>query len=134
MGAETRVRTYGYDRMRAKAARMSRALREEVARAAEKNAKRFLFVIQQDIPVGRTGRLLESARAEPITGTFGTAWRVSVGDSGAYYARFVEFGTSGGVLGPQPAQAFFYPNYRSLRSTFRRNMSLAYRQAVLRSL
>lgn len=76
---------------------------------------------QRDVDVD-TGTTKATIKAFPVSGTFGTVWRVVAGekDGAGFQARFREFGTQ-----HQQANPFFFVNYRALRPRFRRRSSRA---------
>ena len=108
-------------RYKRKLRRLPQALAVNAARAAATNAKEMQAAAQRDVEVD-TGGLKASVKAFPVSGTFGTVWRVVAGerDGNGFQARFREFGTQ-----HQEANPFFFVNYRALRPRFRRRSSRA---------
>lgn len=122
-----RMRVKGIERLKAKARRMPDEVKREVEKAIEKGADELVERMVRGVPID-DGVLRDSIQKERIPEAEGTAYRVHAGAGKAYYARFVEFGTSDG----KPAQPFFYPSYRMLRSRIRGRISRATTKAVKR--
>lgn len=104
------------------------AVRTELTRAAEANAKAFEAAAEREAP-RLTGELRVSVKSYPANGYQGTVWRVRAGVNGGegFYARFVEFGANG-----VPANPFFFPVYRAMRPRFRARNARAIKKAQRR--
>lgn len=122
----TNIRIMGVKALRKKALKLPAAVRHEVSKALEENAREYEADVRRGVPVGATGRLRDSIVSGEVLGSFGTAWKVTAGGGDAYYGPFVEFGTDAGL----PAQPFFYPPYRMKRAKYRSRITRAYNKAL----
>lgn len=128
----------------AKARRLPDRVARRVAAAAEDNAKSLERDIRIGAPVGATGELVASPKAEPVRGSLNTAWRTTSGNAKAFYAHIVDGGTKPGrrVIrrGKRKGQAFNHPGTRAVgfhraryalrRAEYRKRMRAAYRDGV----
>ena len=126
--------------------RLPDLLRQEVEKAASRNAKHFAEQLERayaDDP-----KLQGTVKAYPVTGTFETVWTVQVGDNEAFWARWREFGTAAGDRiyrrGPRKGTVMKHPgagaiptyfptyriNARSYRSRLRSSVKRAARKLV----
>ncbi len=139
ISAETR----GLERMKRKVRRMPVALRASTGRAARENAFDLLRGIQIGVPK-RTRDLLRSAKAEPLTGSSKTGWRVVSGGGDAFYGHIVDGGTRPGrrriTRGRRKGQSYDHPGtratgyhrgrYRLEKRAYRARMRRAYREGA----
>lgn len=97
--------------------------------AAKANAKALKDAALADSP-SDTGELKTTVVYYAAPNTDGLVWRVVAGVKGenGFYARFVEFGTS-----EQPAQPFFFSNYRIMKPRFSARMSRAMKKGIRES-
>jgi HK97 gp10 family phage protein len=100
-----------------------KAVREAVKPALDQSGSDIVEAIRAAAPKD-TGALAESIKATPKAGQ-DTAIAITAGDSGAPYARFVEFGTV-----HAPAHPFFWPTYRALKDGVKNNVETAIDSAV----
>lgn len=131
-------------RLERKLSSMSANAKREIRAALEASAAEIVALAKSLVPVGDTGELRDSigwtwGRAPKGSMTLGRAAADSLGadltitiyagNSEAFYARWVEFGTEKAA-----AQPYFYPAYRALRrrvrSRTRRAVNKAGRQAA----
>ena len=98
------------------------AVRAAVRPALDKSAAELVDRMQSLAPVD-DGDLRDSIRAED--GEHELAVRVQAGDDGAFYARWVEFGTAA-----TPASPFFWPVVRLSRKRLQRRIKRAIGKAV----
>lgn len=106
------AKVQGLDRLKAKIMRLAPETKKEMLAALNKGADEMVAMAKRLVPVD-DGVLRDSIRKEP--GRHELAVTVQAGGEEAFYARWQEFGTP-----TQPAQAFFFPSYRSLRDRARR--------------
>lgn len=106
------------------------AIRTELTRATQLNAKRFAEAAERQAPE-LSGELRISIRYYAAQGFQGTVWRVRAGVNGGegFYARFVEFGTQ-----HMQAEPFFFVTYRAMRSSFRSRSSRAIRRGIQKAI
>lgn len=132
------------DKAMAKARRLPPRVALQVRAATEANARSLLRDIEVGMPVGRTGQLRLSPRAEPVRGSLDTAWRTTSGNAKAFYAHMVDGGTKPGrrmiSRGPRKGQGFNHPGTRPVgfhraryalrRAEYRKRMRQAYRDGA----
>lgn len=99
------------DALFAKLRRLAPATDREVAKAVAKGAEEVAQTAKQLAPVN-TGKLRNSIGWQMDNQRVNIVATVSADE---YYARWVEFGTKGGALGPIPARPFMFPAYRLLK-------------------
>lgn len=97
------VKPQGLDRLLRQIGSLDKVLIADVAEALGVNADQLAKAIKAAAPRGKTGRLAESVRvtdtettrsgAASVKGAKGLSKRVTAGSGGAFYARFVEYGT-----------------------------------------
>lgn len=104
---------------------LPRAVRQELAQAAEKNARQVSALQRQTAPRD-DGDLRASHKVEPVKVDV-IRWRVAAGDEKAFYARMVEFGTPRNA-----AQPWFYPSYRVLKPRLKARNRAAVKRAIKR--
>lgn len=128
----------------AKARRLPAKVARRVAAAAEENAKSLARDIKLGAPVGATGELVRSPKAEEVRGSLGTAWRTTSGNAKAFYAHIVDGGTKAGRRiirrGKRKGQSFNHPGTRAVgfhraryalqRAIYRKRMRAAYRDGA----
>lgn len=119
----------GIDRLKARANRLPKTVRRRMTEAAKANAKALRDAVLADAP-SDTGELKTTVVYYAAPNTDGLVWRVVAGVKGekGFYARFVEFGTS-----EQPAQPFFFSNYRIMKARFSARMSRAMKKGIKES-
>lgn len=143
------------DKVKAKIAKIPANMRGAVAQATDKNADQMVGLAKRLAPI-RSGALVASIHKEDGDTELGK--RVVAGGLKAFYARFVEFGTRGGVAGETVtskvkktfggaakqartrkvkrthpgtrAQPFFFPAYRALKQTMKGRVSRAAKAAL----
>jgi len=129
-----RTRVQNLDKLRAKLRRMPDEVKREIRGALEKNANELVQMQKRLVPVD-DGDLRDSIQWEwgsgdesriGVKGQEGLAITVSAGDEAAFYAKWVEFGTSDG----KPSQGFFYSPYRALRKRMKSRLSRAQNKAI----
>ena len=132
------ARILGLAKLHKKLARMSQGAKDEIQKALEAAADEIVDMAKRLAPVDQgelrdsigwtwgkapkgaitLGKVAEASLAGDLTIT------VFAGNSQAYYARFVEFGTQ-----KMPAQPYFYPAYRATKkrakSRVRRSLTKA---------
>lgn len=114
-------------RFHLKMEQLPRAVRKDLATAAEQNAREVSARQVQTAPKDK-GDLKNSHKATPIKSPVNVVrWRISAGDDKAFYARMIEFGTPRNA-----AQPWFYPSYRVLRAKLKRRNATAARRAIRR--
>ena len=143
------TRVDGLERLRRKLRRLPDAARAEIAKAMEQSAAEIVALAKSLVPVD-SGDLRDSigwtwGDAPQGSITLGTVRQsgsgagnmvitVYAGNSEAFYARWVEFGTSphtnegmfAGSHNPgTPARPYFYPAYRALRRRVRGRVTRA---------
>lgn len=148
------TKVQGAEQLKRKMRQMPERARLEIAKAMEQSADEMVRLakslapykhgdLQQSIgwnwggaPAG--SMTLGTVRAEG-RGAGNLAITIYAGDDRAFYARWIEFGTSphvqGGIFaGTQhpgtPARPFFYPAYRALRKRMKSRTSRAIRNAA----
>lgn len=128
----------------AKARKLPARVARRVADAAEANAKSLERDIKLGAPIGATGELVRSPKAEEVRGSLGTAWRTTSGNAKAFYAHIVDGGTKPGRRvhrrGKRKGQSFNHPGTRAVgfhraryalkRAEYRKRMRLAYRDGA----
>jgi len=102
---------------------LPRAVRQELAQAAEKNARDVSALQRQTVTVD-DGDLKASHKVVPVRSDV-IRWRVTAGDEKAFYARMIEFGTPRNM-----AQPWFYPSYRVLKPKIRARNRAAVKRAI----
>lgn len=119
----------GLDKLNRKFTALPDAMQKEIRLAQETGAEEMAGMARRLVPVdsGALQRSIDWGYGDPPSGSIGSGTkrkgqaavgvasavdRISIwaGDTVAYYARWVEFGTA-----KQPAQPFFYPSFRALR-------------------
>lgn len=129
------ARITGLQQLRAKIRALPPALRADIRRAMETGADEMVAVAKRLAPVD-SGALRDSIGwtwGQPPGGSVklasatqaGETLTVYAGDSEAFYARWVEFGTVTAA-----AQPYFFPAYRSLRRRIRGRTTRAVSKAV----
>lgn len=122
--------------------RMPELLRQEVAKAAQRNAEHLADALRRNY--SDDGDLAATVDAYEVKGTFGIVWGVSVGNNDVFYVRWREFGTAAGDriyrTGPRKgtvmkhpgadAQPTFFPTYRLNRKSYRSRMRSASTRAA----
>lgn len=148
------TRIEGLDRLRRKFAQLPVLARQEIAKAMELGAQEVVNLAKSLVPVA-SGDLRAS-----IGWTWGDAPKGSIslgqvkdagskmvisiyaGDDEAFYARWVEFGTSGHINGGlfagtanpgAPAQPFFYPAFRASRRRLKSRITRAITKSAKRA-
>lgn len=114
------------DRLFAKLRRLAPETDREVATAVAKGAEEVASTAQQFAAVA-SGELRDSIGWQMDKSRLNIVATVS---ADALHARWVEFGTKGGVLGSQPAQPFMFPAYRLLRRRVRSRIGRAVGKAA----
>jgi HK97 gp10 family phage protein len=111
-------------RLEKRLAAIPKAVKEAVQPALEKSGNELVGTMQALAESSRlTGKLIDSIHSEP--GDHELQRKVVAGDKGAFYARWVEFGTS-----RTPAQPFFFVAYRLLRKRMATRIKRAIGKAV----
>lgn len=105
------VKIHRRDALFAKLRRLAPDTDREVAKAVATGAEEVAQAAKQLAPVS-SGRLRRSIGWQMDPSRINIVATVSAEE---YYARWVEFGTKGGALGPQMAQPFMFPAYRLLK-------------------
>lgn len=142
--------------VKAKLAKLPPGVQVAVKKANEQNADDMVGLAQRLVP-RRTGALAASIGKE--AGGTDLSVQVVAGNSEAFYARFVEFGTRSGTAGETadfskkqtlergtegqsrsrkvkrthpgtPAQPFFFPAYRALRRSMKSKVTRASNKAI----
>lgn len=132
-------RVLGVQLLRAKLAKLPKAVQEEVQVALTKSAEAIAAQQRSMVPVAN-GTLRDSIRVEPFTkGGIGalihaggptTTKPVRAGQSATYdYALAQELGTQ-----DQLAQPFFYPGFRRKKSAAKGRASRAVKKAVEKAM
>jgi HK97 gp10 family phage protein len=131
----------GADKLKRQMRAMPALAKQQIAKAMEQSAQEIADLARALAPVddgalrASIGWSWHGAPEGSMTlGSVKTSGRgagnlaivVYAGDDRAFYARWVEFGTSQGG----PAQPFFYPAYRALRKRVRGRVSRAIRNAA----
>lgn len=146
----------GADALKRKMRQFPERARQEIAKAMEQSAAEIVKLAKSLAPVSAGGGDLRESigwnwggapEGSMVLGTVRTEGKgagnlsitIYAGDDRAFYARWVEFGTSphtqgGRFAGTQhpgtPARPFFYPAYRALRKRVRSRTSRAIRNAA----
>lgn len=132
------TRVLNRQRLKRKLTAIPDAVKGEIRKALEEGAEEIARMARSLVPVGSTGHLHDS-----IGWTWGDSPKGSIaiatvggpndlrivvyaGDEKAYYARWVEFGTSLG----QPPQPFFFPAYRAVRKRIKAKVNRAVKAAA----
>lgn len=122
--------------------RMPDLLRQEVAKAARRNAEHFADALRRNY--ADDPDLAGTVDAYELKGTFGVVWGVSVGSHDVFHVRWREFGTAAGdrvyrtgarkgTVMKHPgadAQPTFFPTYRLNRKSYRSRMRSASTRAA----
>lgn len=118
--------------------------REQIAKAMEESAQEIVNLAKSLAPVddgdlrasigwswhgAPEGSIVLGAVRNEGRGSGNLSIVIYAGNDRAFYARWVEFGTSAG----HRAQPFFYPAYRSLRKRARSRVTRAIRNAARRA-
>lgn len=128
-------------RLQARLARVPEIARAAAQKAMEEGAEEIVDWMKAAVPVD-SGKLRASInwtwgdvpagsftiadiRSGPNAGEQYATLRIKI-YVGAFYGRFVEFGTKNGM----PAQPFFYPIWRKNRARFRARIRASVRQAI----
>ncbi|KKB86467.1 HK97 family phage protein [Devosia limi DSM 17137] len=144
----------GVDKLKRKMTRFSVMARKEIAAAMEQSAEELVRLMKSLAPVDdgdlqmsinwtwgdapKGSMVLGSVRNEG-KGVGNMAITVYAGGGKAYYARWVEFGTSAHINGGRfpgtqhpgtIARPFFFPAYRSMRKRIKGRTSRAIRKAA----
>ena len=114
---------------------MPKTVRRRMTEAAKANAKALKEAAQKDVPYDEAApvghvHLRDTIKYYAVDESGGLIWRVVAGntvDQGglAANARWQEFGTQ-----DQPAQPFFFTNYRIMKPRFSARMSRAWRKGM----
>ncbi|MDF2809507.1 MAG: hypothetical protein K0S56_538 [Microvirga sp.] len=145
----------GRERLTAKLARIQGAPRQAIHTALRQGAEEITAMQKRLAPrdsgdlansIGYTfgNYRVQNANVRGIMGNAGAgdpdlSVTIHAGDSKAYYAMFVEFGTSqhtaggkfvGATIPAVAAQPFFYPGYRSLRKRVKSRISRATTKSI----
>lgn len=106
--------------------------------AAKANAKALKEAAERDAPFDESApsghvHLRDTIRYYPVKGSDGLVWRVVAGNANTQgglsaNARWQEFGTS-----EQPANPFFFSNYRIMKPRFSARMSRAMKKGIKES-
>ena len=128
---EVTTKTIGLDKLKARAQRMTKTVRRRMTEAAKTNARMLKEAAERDAPV-LTGELRLTIRYYAARGSDGLIWRVVAGnvrdEEGLTRARWQEFGTV-----DQPANPFFFSNYRIMKPRFSARMSRAMSKGIRES-
>jgi HK97 gp10 family phage protein len=123
------VRIKGVDQLKRKLRAMPQAAKDEIRKALEASAQEITGTAKNFAP-SRTGALRNSIGYSMGREGLGTGNELSVtvhaGDDDAYYAPFVEFGTSRGAS----ARPFFFPAYRLVKKRVKSRISRATSKAA----
>lgn len=131
----------GLDKFKRKLDALPERVRAAAQRALEQGATELVGMQKRLVPVDK-GVLRDSIRWEAsaggsrglrsgrgsilaLKGSRGLAVTVRAGDSKAFYAKWVEFGTKA-----QPGQPFFFPAYRALRRRIGSRVMRAMKKAI----
>ena len=109
-------------RLRKRFDAVPKAVRAAVRPVLDKSAEELVTRMQALAPVD-DGDLRDSIRAED--GDHELSVRVQAGDDGAFYARWVEFGTAN-----TPANPFFFVAYRLSKKRLQRRIKRAIGKSV----
>lgn len=135
----TYAKVIGVAKLRKKLEALVAVGREEIKRAMETSADEIVALAKNLVPVDK-GDLKDSigwtwGKAPKGAMTLGTVQANEVdsgftitifaGNSEAYYARWVEFGTQ-----KMAAQPYFYPSYRALRRRSKSRVTRAVTKAI----
>ncbi|MGU3494215.1 HK97-gp10 family putative phage morphogenesis protein [Xanthobacteraceae bacterium A53D] len=136
--------------------RLPKVVTAEIKASMEKVAQQIVDLAKSLVPKGRTGALRDSIGwtwGAPPRGSItlgkvarsalgkGLTLTVFAGNDEAYYARWVEFGTSAHAQGGlfegtdhpgTAAQPYFFPAYRANKKPARRAIRKSVRQAALK--
>lgn len=127
---DSQLKVRNLDRLNKKLLASPRQVQEELAKAAEGNARSFAQKARRQAETNRkTGELEDTITAYPAQGMQGFVWRVKAGikESAGFYARFLEFGTRN-----MQAQPFFFTTYRANLRSFRARSGRAAKKAMKR--
>jgi HK97 gp10 family phage protein len=145
--AENDSRVLGLDKLNRKLHELPAEMQKTIRKASEDGAEEMVGMAKRLVPVD-SGALQASIAwtyGEPPAGSIGgggtkrkpggkvrtgtatSGDRISVyaGDSRAYYARWVEFGTAA-----QSAQPFFFPSFRALKKRMKSRNARAMNKAA----
>ncbi|MDP9837600.1 HK97 gp10 family phage protein [Neorhizobium huautlense] len=145
------ARIAGLSKLQQKLARLPLKVKQRIREAMEEGAKEIVSLARSLVPVD-SGDLRDSIGwtwgdapkgALKIASVKSTAGGMTItvyaGNSEAFYARWVEFGTSAHTAGGKfsgstipaiPAQPFFYVSFRTLRRRVKSRMSRATTKAA----
>ena len=147
----------GLDRLRKKLKRLPELAREEIAKAMEQSANEIVALMKSLAPVetgdlqisiswtwgdAPKGSLALGTVRQKGAGTGNMVITIFAGGGEAYYARFIEFGTSpftnggrfAGSANPGvKAQPFFYPAYRANRKRAKSRITRAINKSAKRA-
>ena len=125
---EVSAKVQGLEKLKARARRMPKTVRRRMTEAAKTNARLLKEAATRDAPE-LTGELKLTIRYYAVKGSGGLIWRVVAGnvrdEEGLTRARWQEFGTI-----DQPANPFFFSNYRIMKPRFSARMSRAMTKGV----
>lgn len=145
-----RVQIAGMPRLIRKLKVLPDAARAEIRIAMAREADAVVAMMKRLAPVDEGdlqksigwvwgNRAPRGAMAIATVGKGDLAITIFAGGGGAYWARFVEFGTAAHIAGGKfagaeipaiPAQPFFYPSWRAMRKSVRRALRTASRNAA----
>ncbi|KAB0538470.1 HK97 gp10 family phage protein [Pseudochrobactrum saccharolyticum] len=135
----TASRIIGLVKLQRKIGRLSKVAKQEIKQALEQSAEEIVSLAKSLVPVDQgalrdsigwtwgkvpkgamtIGKVAEASLAGELTIT------IYAGNSDAFYARWVEFGTQ--KMGAQP---YFYPSYRANKKSTRNRIRSSVRQAA----
>lgn len=127
----------GLDRLNRKLKRLPQATKDQISEAIAQSAREIVDMAVNLVPVdsgdlagsiGWTwGKAPKGAMTLGVVKSSGSELVATVyaGDSEAFYARWVEFGTQ-----KMTAQPFFYPSYRALRKRSKSRIKRAVTKAA----
>lgn len=128
-----RARVQGLDKLERKLKAMPREVQSAISVALEQNAEELTAMQRRLVPVddgvlrGSIGWEFGSGESRiGLKGQYGLAVTITAGGGDAYYAPWVEFGTSDG----KPAASFFFPSYRALRKRMKSRITRAQNKAI----
>lgn len=147
----------GLDRLKRKLQAFPDAARLEISKAMEEGAQEMVNLARSLVRIGTTMQLHDSINwtwgdapqgsiklgtvRQKGKGSGNMAITVYAGNSDAFYARWVEFGTSGHVQGGMfagsehpgtAAQPYFYPAYRAVRKRIKSRITRAISKSTKR--
>lgn len=150
------MKVLGLDRLNRKLKRLPELAREEISKAMEAGAAEMVALAKSLVPHGATGKLAASIgwtwgdapAGSMVLGTVRASKTsnlvitIYAGDDDAFYARWVEFGTSAHVneglfAGSEhpgtTAQPFFYPAWRAIRRRVKGRVTRAITKSAKRA-